>query len=350
MISSSVDPPQISPPPPDIGMNSAPDTNKDVQTGQNVSHAPAPKSTTVAFPRVLSAAQHYPLSSFDKKALDILPALPQVGYVLSLFLATGLIPASLFAWFVRVYGSLAGAKLALAWAFQAFVLDRNQIHTGDGLDYVGTTRIVDKLFRNTPVFFFPIKAVPYISEGPDGRAAGGHRVVLTTNLAGHRNYVFGLHPHGILNLTNGLTFERGGLRLRKYGGMDDLDVRVGGLESVFNIPLNREFMLYGYGAVSVGARAMKTQLVERGRSIGIIPGGAIEALFTSFDVPEAGERTKSKRRRGSINKLRLVLADRRGFVKLAVFAQTPLVPCLGFGENALFRQVVLSPKNRERQL
>ena len=38
-------------------------------------------------------------------------------------------------------------------------------------------------------------------------------------------------------------------------------------------------------------------------------------------------------------KLRLILKNRMGFVQAAVAAGAPLVPCLAFGENALFRQI-----------
>ena len=63
---------------------------------------------------------------------------------------------------------------------------------------------------------------------------------------------------------------------------------------------------------------IKTLQHPQKRSIVLVPGGAAEALMAHPGT------------------FKLYLRNRRGFVKLAVETNTPLVPVLGFGENELF--------------
>mmetsp|Transcript_7438 Transcript_7438/g.17978 ORF Transcript_7438/g.17978 Transcript_7438/m.17978 type:complete len:519 (+) Transcript_7438:287-1843(+) len=163
-----------------------------------------------------------------------------------------------------------------------------------------------------------------------------------------QTYLFATHPHGVLNCVNGSAFGYCGWRLRSVLG-DGFRSRLGGLEQVFTIPVLREFLLFFYGCCSADARTMLHQLREKKRSVALVVGGARESLWTEF------EQTDTEQGQGRVdapsttvvkNKMRLVLADRKGFVRIAVLAQSPLVPVLGFGENSLYRQTVVSPRLR----
>lgn len=99
------------------------------------------------------------------------------------------------------------------------------------------------------------------------------------------------------------------------------------LDSNFRVPLYREYILT-LGLQSVSRESCENILSKggangegMGRAITIVVGGARESL----------EATPSS--------LRLILARRKGFVKLAIRTGADLVPVLAFGENELYDQV-----------
>ncbi|CAH0047902.1 unnamed protein product [Clonostachys solani] len=150
----------------------------------------------------------------------------------------------------------------------------------------------------------------------------------THSLSPKKKYILGYHPHGIIShgafcafATNALGFAE------KFPGITNTLLT---LESNFKLPFYRDWILaLGMGSVS---RESITNLLTTGgpnsdgtgRAVTIVIGGARESL-------EAQPGT-----------LRLVLHNRKGFVKMALRTGADLVPVVGFGETDLYDQ--LSPK------
>ncbi|PFH62735.1 hypothetical protein XA68_12163 [Ophiocordyceps unilateralis] len=150
----------------------------------------------------------------------------------------------------------------------------------------------------------------------------------THDLPPDRKYVMGYHPHGIIShgawcafATNALGFAQ------KFPNITNSLLT---LESNFRIPIYRDWIL-AMGMRSVSKDSICHILSKggpnnegQGRAVTIVVGGARESL------------------QAHPGKLRLVLKDRKGFVKLALRTGADLVPIIGFGENDLYDQ--LSPE------
>src|SRR5699024_3404048 len=95
-----------------------------------------------------------------------------------------------------------------------------------------------------------------------------------------------------------------------------------GLRQHFFLPISREMFL-GLGCISPSARSIQTilQKPEGGYIVNLMPGGAAEAAYA---LP---------------GKYKLVLKNRKGFVKISLQTCTPLVPVITFGENDVFDRV-----------
>lgn len=150
----------------------------------------------------------------------------------------------------------------------------------------------------------------------------------THDLSPNRKYILGYHPHGIIShgawcafATNALGFAQ------KFPGITNTLVT---LDSNFRLPFYRDWIL-AMGLRSVSKESIWNTLTKggpnndgQGRAVTIVIGGARESL---------------EAQPGS---LRLILHDRKGFVKMALRTGADLVPVIGFGENDLYDQ--LSPK------
>ena len=157
-------------------------------------------------------------------------------------------------------------------------------------------------------------------------------------LSATRKYIFGYHPHGIIAHGAFAAFATEALGFAQlFPGITNTLLT---LDSNFRIPLYRDYALrLGLGSVS---RESCINLLTRGgingegmgRGITIVVGGAREAL-------DAKPGT-----------LRLILNNRKGFIKLAIRTGADLVPVLGFGENDLYDQVdsVSHPRVHKWQL
>ena len=145
-------------------------------------------------------------------------------------------------------------------------------------------------------------------------------LVKTTDLDPRRNYLFGYHPHGIISvgaITNFATDATGFSEL-----FPGVELRVATLAFNFKIPFFRELLLR-CGVVDASSRSIAHCCSARngpGASCMVVIGGARESL-------NARPGTQ-----------RLVLAERKGFVKVALRAGASLVPVFAFGENDLFDQ------------
>jgi len=133
-----------------------------------------------------------------------------------------------------------------------------------------------------------------------------------------RQYVFGVHPHGIhcwaLNI---FAFQGDASPFDSDTGMTSSG-RMTGLAAtvIFHIPVVRElFLQMGYVDAS---RKCATKQMEAGRNLFICTGGEEESMRTVMG--------------GDV----VVLKKRKGFVRLAVKHGADLVPVFGLGLSDLY--------------
>uniref|UniRef100_H2Z8T5 Acyltransferase n=1 Tax=Ciona savignyi TaxID=51511 RepID=H2Z8T5_CIOSA len=141
----------------------------------------------------------------------------------------------------------------------------------------------------------------------------------TVDLDPTRNYIFGIHPHGVLCVgsfthfsTNGSNFDHIFPGFKSYLTM---------LPFWFKTPFFRDYAMTG-GLVPSSKKAIQ-HIITRpkgGNICCIIPGGAPESLNA---------------RPGDVV---LILKNRIGFLKMAVTNGVPLVPVFSFGDHALWEQ------------
>jgi 2-acylglycerol O-acyltransferase 2 len=176
----------------------------------------------------------------------------------------------------------------------------------------GRLRARSERFRRLPVWNFFADYFPA-------------RLHKTHPLPPTRKYIFGYHPHGIISHGAFAAFATESLGFsEKFPGITNSLLT---LDSNFRIPLYRDYIL-ALGIQSVSKESIEAILTTggvngegMGRAVTIVVGGARESL-------EAQPGT-----------LRLVLAQRKGFVKMALRTGADLVPVLAFGENDLYDQV-----------
>ncbi|KAJ2567501.1 diacylglycerol O-acyltransferase 1 [Coemansia sp. RSA 1813] len=145
------------------------------------------------------------------------------------------------------------------------------------------------------------------------------RMVLEQKLDPAHSYIFGVSPHGILCFTGQV------LMASQDSGVDDalegITFHTAALHHVMKVPLFREYLL-SIGVISSSRNSIRRCLARGGgHSVGIIIGGAKESLYTN-----RGNR-------------KLILKNRKGFVREAIMAGAPLVPVFVFGENDIFQQL-----------
>ncbi|RDA90023.1 hypothetical protein CP533_5262 [Ophiocordyceps camponoti-saundersi (nom. inval.)] len=154
------------------------------------------------------------------------------------------------------------------------------------------------------------------------------RLHKTHDLSPTRKYIIGYHPHGIISHGAWSAFATDALGFsEKFPGITNSLLT---LDSNFRLPFYRDWIL-AMGIRSVSKESIRNILSKggpsndgRGRAVTIVIGGARESL-------EAEPGT-----------LRLILKNRKGFVKMALRTGSDLVPAIGFGENDLYDQ--LSPR------
>lgn len=133
-------------------------------------------------------------------------------------------------------------------------------------------------------------------------------------------YLFTMAPHGVFGVCR--AFSGGTLWCRLFPG---ISARWGSFGGAFYIPGVREFSLC-CGCLDA-SRSVLTRAVKRGENLILLPGGEKEMMLTD------GESTETK----------LVINDRKGFVRLAVQHGMHLVPGFCFGEKWI-HETVLLPK------
>ncbi|XP_066106018.1 2-acylglycerol O-acyltransferase 2 [Saccopteryx bilineata] len=149
-------------------------------------------------------------------------------------------------------------------------------------------------------------------------------LVKTAELDPSRNYLAGIHPHGVLATGSfiNLCTESTGFSELFPGIRPHLMM----LNLWFRAPVFRDYIMSG-GLVTSDKESAAHILNRKGGGnlLGIIVGGAQEALNA---------------RPGAYT---LLLRNRKGFIKLALIHGAALVPVFSFGENDLYDQVENSP-------
>lgn len=134
-----------------------------------------------------------------------------------------------------------------------------------------------------------------------------------------RNYFFVYHPHGVHSFGAIVNFS-----VDANGFCDmvpGLTVHVQSLAMNFWIPFWREMFVWGGVGDASASCIRKTLRAGPGESVLLVVGGAEESLLSS---PGTNDLTLSKR---------------KGFVKLALEAGSPLVPVYAFGETNVYENL-----------
>ncbi|XP_063913754.1 2-acylglycerol O-acyltransferase 2-like [Zophobas morio] len=136
----------------------------------------------------------------------------------------------------------------------------------------------------------------------------------------NKNFLFCCFPHGVIPCAPFSSLLCPGNILQKL--YPELRMKIAGLDMYFRLPISREIGL-GKGWISCSVKSLTHVLTkpEGGHGVILYPGGAAEAIYA---------------RPGQY---RLVLKNRKGFVKLALKTGASLVPVFTFGEVDLFDQV-----------
>ena len=140
------------------------------------------------------------------------------------------------------------------------------------------------------------------------------RLVRSVELPPSAQYIFGLHPHGILLLS----------RIAFYAGVFEqlcpgVQCRVLAASPMFRVPLVRDICL-ALNAVDAG-RATATRVMQAGLSAMLYPGGSRELLMTDASKPD-----------------QIFLKSRKGFCRLALESGAPLVPVYVFSEKRCYHR------------
>ena len=137
-------------------------------------------------------------------------------------------------------------------------------------------------------------------------------------------FVFAMHPHGMLSIDHFLVFTDCVGFLSTVAPLRRRDL---GASVIFSIPILRELVLW-LGVVDAGARTGHNVL-SSGYSMQLYPGGIQEQIATNDSRPC------------------VVAKHRFGFVKLALSYDTPIVPVYVFGEDKLFTSIGFMRRARQ---
>lgn len=146
------------------------------------------------------------------------------------------------------------------------------------------------------------------------------KLVKTSELDPKGNYIFSVHPHGIAACTTWINFGTDATGFSEhFPGIRRFCLT---LASNFNAPFIREYCLL-HGLRSASKTSCKNLLTSHpGSAIVIVVGGAAESLLAAPGTND------------------LVLAKRKGFVRIAVETGASLVPVFAFGENDVFETYI----------
>mmetsp|Transcript_64898 Transcript_64898/g.75474 ORF Transcript_64898/g.75474 Transcript_64898/m.75474 type:complete len:423 (+) Transcript_64898:45-1313(+) len=145
-----------------------------------------------------------------------------------------------------------------------------------------------------------------------------------------RNYFFVYHPHGVHTFGAIANFSVDSNNVSQL--LPGIKIHVQTLKANFWIPFWRElFLLGGVGDASADC-IRRTLAAGPGESVLLVVGGAEESLLSSPGTND------------------LTLTKRKGFVKLALEAGSPLVPVYAFGETNVYENLAAGRPKLQRLL
>jgi len=215
-----------------------------------------------------------------------------------------------------------GGWLSRALLVVYFIWSQVDHTRGQGIGYPALAWTVD-IFTRSSVMKLAAQYYPF-------------SVHKTAELPEDGKYIFCCHPHGVFGLTSGYGFTAS-----YAAGIGELfpdsitgKMRFVGLDMLFRIPFMREYCLM----VGLGSSHRNTfgRMLAKGEHVCVNLGGAAESLGI------VGENQKS-------GKMKLILKERKGFVKIALQQGATLVPCVAFNENLAFH-VLEDPRLTRIQL
>mmetsp|Transcript_30617 Transcript_30617/g.46694 ORF Transcript_30617/g.46694 Transcript_30617/m.46694 type:complete len:394 (-) Transcript_30617:357-1538(-) len=162
-------------------------------------------------------------------------------------------------------------------------------------------RAAHQFYYESVVDYFSLELIPW---APDAE------------LPTSRQYVFGIHPHGVFCWSLWMFAEKGSPFDQRFPGL--CGERLNGLIAsvLFYIPVVRDFFLqFPYIDAS---RKCASKALAQGQSLYIIPGGEEENVLTHY------------------GKDIVVLKKRKGFIRLALSYGADLVPVFGAGTTDTF--------------
>ncbi|XP_074652511.1 2-acylglycerol O-acyltransferase 2-like isoform X1 [Tubulanus polymorphus] len=155
------------------------------------------------------------------------------------------------------------------------------------------------------------------------------KLIKTAELDPNKNYILGYHPHGILGMGGFLHFCTEGTGFSKI--FPGITPHLMVLPGHFQFPFYRDYLMTsGILPATKGSMDWALSHGPKGRALGLIVGGALEALEA-----HAGH-------------YRLKILDRKGFIKIALRNGASLIPVVSFGENNIYEQVANPPGSRLR--
>lgn len=132
----------------------------------------------------------------------------------------------------------------------------------------------------------------------------------------HKQVIFASHPHGVMSFHHGLLYLH-------VDGAEELNAiiplqrrRALAARSLFLVPFLRDLILM-FGAVDASA-AVASDCLSEGYSLTVLPGGEHEQLLAKKDHHG------------------VYIKNRKGFCRLAVKHNVPVVPAYCFGETATY--------------
>lgn len=187
---------------------------------------------------------------------------------------------------------------------------RRKYSIGQNQRYVGAVVIAMSCSSLPSAHSSPVSLSSFLP--PSHRPKG--KVICTVPLDPAQQFIFAAHPHGIGTWNHFLTMTDGCRFLSSSYPRPRLDL---GATVLFFIPFLKEILLW-LGCVDAGASTAHA-ILARGYSSLIYIGGEKEQILT--------QRGKDI----------VVVRPRKGFCKLALQHDCPIVPVYAFGENDLYR-------------
>ncbi|OQV14216.1 2-acylglycerol O-acyltransferase 2-A [Hypsibius exemplaris] len=147
----------------------------------------------------------------------------------------------------------------------------------------------------------------------------------TAELDPNQNYIMGYHPHGVMSIGGFNNFGTDATGFPdKFPGIKPYFLT---LKLLHQLPIYREY-ISAYGVCDVSKESIEYILRQptKGNAVVIVIGGAKESLEANPHHTTDAER--------------IVLLNRKGFVKMALRQGANLVPVYSFGENDIYHLVL----------